>query len=130
MSVRATTVKKVVIIGAGLAGLAAAHKLSTAVSKNVTFDVKLLEAKPYPGGRAHSVQWSNGKYTTELGAHFLYCFESATNLTDLLSKQELIELIPRARAHFSSGTWYRCTEVALWKKTAIAVLNIKQHKTH
>ena len=34
----------------------------------------------------------------------------------------------RARAHFS-WTWYRGTEVALWKMTAIAVLNIKQHKT-
>ena len=91
MSVRPSqgTPVKVVIIGAGLAGLAAAHKLSTTVSKNVTFDVKLLEAKPYPGGRAHSVQWSNGKYTTELGAHFLYCFESATNLTDFVEQKKL-----------------------------------------
>ena len=44
-------------------------------------------------------------------------------------EQELIELIPRAHAHFS-WTWYRGTEVALWKMTAIAVLNIEQHKTH
>ena len=93
MSVRpdthCTPVKKVVIVGAGLAGLAAAHKLSTTVLRNVTFDVKLLEAKPYPGGRAHSVQWSNGKYTTELGAHFLYCFKSATNLTDFVERKKL-----------------------------------------
>ena len=92
MSVRATTVKKVVIVGAGLAGLGAAHKLSNTVLRNVTFDVKLLEAKPYPGGRAHSVQWSNGKYTTELGAHFLYCFESATNLTDFVERRKLASI--------------------------------------
>ena len=91
MSVRPSqgTPVKVVIVGAGLAGLAAAHKLSTTVLRDVTFDVKLLEAKPYPGGRAHSVQWSNGKYTTELGAHFLYCFESATNLTDFVERKKL-----------------------------------------
>ena len=44
-----------------------------------------------------------------------------------LLKQELIELIPRAHAHFRLG---RGTKVELWKMTAIAVLNIKQHKTH
>ena len=43
-------------------------------------------------------------------------------------QQELIELIPRGRAHFRLST--EGTEVALWKMTATAVLNIKQHKTH
>ena len=38
-------------------------------------------------------------------------------------QQELLELTPRARAHFRLGT-EALKYVALWKMTAIAVLNI------
>ncbi len=80
--------KKVVIVGAGLAGLAAAHTLSTAHS-DVQFDIKLLEAKPYPGGRVRSVPIQNGKSFAEVGAYFLYYFEEATSFTNFLESRNL-----------------------------------------
>ena len=39
------TKKKVIIVGAGLAGLAAAQKLTNAKTETINFDVKVLEAK-------------------------------------------------------------------------------------
>ncbi|XP_064391281.1 peroxisomal N(1)-acetyl-spermine/spermidine oxidase-like [Halichondria panicea] len=80
--------KKVVIVGGGLAGLAAAHTLSSTL-KNVNLDIKLLEAKPYPGGRAKSVPIQDGRYFGELGACFLYYFNKATNFTDFLESRQL-----------------------------------------
>ncbi len=86
---RAGPSKKVVIVGGGLAGLAAAHTLSSTL-KNVNFDVKLLEAKPYPGGRVKSVPIQDGKYFAELGAYFLYYFNEATSFTDFLENRGLV----------------------------------------
>jgi lysine-specific histone demethylase 1 len=53
--------RKVIVIGAGVSGLAAARKL-----KSLGFEVVTLEGRKYVGGRVNSYKW--GKYTADLGA--------------------------------------------------------------
>src|SRR5579864_9388645 len=48
---RHTSGKRVVILGAGLAGLAAAWEL-----RNAGHDVTILEAQLHPGGRVHTIR--------------------------------------------------------------------------
>ena len=67
---RADAPKKVVIIGAGLAGLAAAYELSEA-----GHDVTVLEARIRPGGRVHTIR---GQF-----ADGLYAEAGATNVFDV-----------------------------------------------
>ncbi len=61
---RRGTPKKVIIIGAGLAGLSAAYELTQA-----GHDVTVLEARKRPGGRVHTLRdpFSDGLYA-EAGA--------------------------------------------------------------
>lgn len=56
--------RKVIVLGAGVAGLAAALKLS-----DLGYEVVLLEARHYPGGRVHTIRepFSDGLYA-EAGA--------------------------------------------------------------
>jgi monoamine oxidase len=56
--------KKVVVIGAGLAGLAAAHELMQA-----GHEVTVLEARMWPGGRVYTIRdsFADGLYA-EAGA--------------------------------------------------------------
>lgn len=58
--------KQVVIVGAGVSGLAAASLLST----NGNFDVTLLEAENHIGGRVHSLDYYGEKI--ELGAQWIH----------------------------------------------------------
>lgn len=67
---RADVAKKVVIIGAGLAGLAAAYELSQA-----GHDVTILEARTRPGGRVYTLR---GQF-----ADGLYAEAGATNVFDV-----------------------------------------------
>jgi len=80
-------VKTVVIIGAGLAGLGAAHTLTH--SKKTQFNVVLLEAKPQAGGRAYTVLSSDGKYGLDMGAFSLYYYKKASSLTDIVERKKL-----------------------------------------
>lgn len=59
--------KQVLIIGAGLAGLAAAYELNKA-----GFDVTVLEARPRPGGRVRTYRdpFADGLYA-EMGAEYV-----------------------------------------------------------
>ena len=67
---RASVAKKVVIIGAGLAGLSAAYELSQA-----GHDVTVLEARARPGGRVYTMR---GQF-----ADGLYAEAGATNVFDV-----------------------------------------------
>lgn len=67
---RADVSKKVVIIGAGLAGLSAAYELSQA-----GHDVTVLEARTRPGGRVYTIR---GQF-----ADGLYAEAGATNVFDI-----------------------------------------------
>ncbi|MBI3030568.1 MAG: FAD-dependent oxidoreductase [Candidatus Rokubacteria bacterium] len=59
--------KKIIIVGAGLAGLATGDELSQA-----GHDVAILEARPWPGGRVHTIRepFADGLYA-ESGALFI-----------------------------------------------------------
>ncbi len=61
------TPKKIVIIGAGLAGLSAGYELT-----KLGHDVTLLEARPYAGGRVFTIRepFTDGLYA-EAGAQFV-----------------------------------------------------------
>lgn len=60
------TMKKVIVIGAGFAGLSAAQKLKAA-----GFDVVVLEARDRVGGRVHSSSMPSGT-TVDLGAAWIH----------------------------------------------------------
>src|SRR2546428_2026618 len=64
---RARTPKKVMVIGAGLAGLSAGYELTQA-----GHDVAVLEARARPGGRVHTIRepFSDGLHA-EAGALFI-----------------------------------------------------------
>ncbi|KAG7190625.1 hypothetical protein KM043_006709 [Ampulex compressa] len=88
--------KKVVIIGAGIAGLAAAKTLEDANFKNYL----LLEAQERIGGRIHSIPWN--KSWIECGAQFLHGDQSS--LGNLCVQNKLLSNI---EGRDSKGTFYR-----------------------
>src|SRR6266576_2021205 len=59
--------KSIVIIGAGMAGLAAAHNLISTGS-----DVTILEARDRAGGRVHTILSGTKRVPVELGAEFIH----------------------------------------------------------
>jgi monoamine oxidase len=59
--------KDVIVVGAGIAGLAAARTLAEA-----GLQVVLLEARERVGGRIHTVPASEGELPVELGAEFIH----------------------------------------------------------
>lgn len=72
--------KKVIIIGAGFAGLAAASYLS----KN-NFRVTLLEASPKIGGRAYSFHYKESNTTIDNGQHIIMgCYEETLKFLSLI----------------------------------------------
>ena len=77
-----TTQKKVVVVGAGWAGLGAAHHLA-----KQGYEVMLLEAGAYPGGLVAGWQTEKGR-SVEAGIHgFWYPYSNIFALTDELGIQ-------------------------------------------
>jgi hydroxysqualene dehydroxylase len=64
LSPREKPLRSVIIVGAGWAGLSCALQLS-----RHDFDVTIIEASKYPGGRARSIPFGN--YTVDNGQHLL-----------------------------------------------------------
>ncbi|XP_022900949.1 peroxisomal N(1)-acetyl-spermine/spermidine oxidase-like isoform X3 [Onthophagus taurus] len=80
----------VVIVGAGIAGLSAAHRLSQSGISNFT----ILEATDRPGGRIHSC-WL-GDVIAEMGAHYIEGGCSANPVYNLAAQEGLLQQpVPR-----------------------------------
>ena len=93
---RAAPAKKVIVIGAGLAGLAAAYELTQA-----GHDVTILEARTRPGGRVHTLRepFSDGLYA-EAGALYIPDFHDFTMKYARLFNLSLDTIQPRNMASF------------------------------
>jgi monoamine oxidase len=81
------TIRPVIIIGAGAAGLSAARTLSTRGVK-----VIILEASPRIGGRIHSINDDRFPMPVELGAEFVHGVPPETFRILALSKIEALEI--------------------------------------
>ena len=85
-----THIPKIVVVGAGWAGLGATHHLS----KN-GYDVTLLEASPYPGGLVAGWKTSTGR-SVEVGIHgFWYPYH---NIFSLVKELNLNPFTPWTRS--------------------------------
>lgn len=76
----------VVIMGAGVAGLATAYQLTAS-----GISVRLLEAHDRMGGRIYTIH--DGAYPIELGAEFVHGRHPAALRTGLRAAQEIISVI-------------------------------------
>ena len=83
--------KKVLILGAGLAGLAAAWEL-----KNAGHEVTVLEARNRPGGRVSTLRkpFSEGLYAEEGAAGFSATYTHANKLIDELGLRKIPYAFP------------------------------------
>lgn len=100
----------VMVIGAGLAGLAAARRLQTAGVR-----VTILERDAEAGGRARTVRLADG-FHVELGAEFLASFYTRTlALVDELGLRSALRRIPSSAAILRAGSLY-----PLWPNARIA----------
>ena len=92
--------QSVVVIGAGLAGLAAAYEL-----KNKGFTPTILEAAPKAGGRV--IQQSVGSFQIDLGAnYFLETYQTAKKLADGLGVPLKRTLHPVHSGIYRSGGFH------------------------
>jgi monoamine oxidase len=107
------TIRRVAVIGAGLAGLAAAHQLA-ANDRAVT----IVEARPRPGGRVWTARddFRDSQYA-ELGAEFVD--DDHAEVRRLAARFDL-ELVPVLRSGFtqrfrSSDGGYRLARGSAWR---------------
>ncbi|XP_022249164.1 spermine oxidase-like isoform X2 [Limulus polyphemus] len=114
----------VVIVGAGVAGLAAAQRLMEGGCNSVL----VLEAQDHPGGRIHTMNFGDG--VLELGAQWVHgekgnpLFEYAQNM-DILSDPRT-EYSVEARGLFYSETAEQVPEIVV-DETLMALENIKEN---
>lgn len=93
--------KTVIVVGAGIAGLTAAYRLTKA-----GFKVKVLEARDDVGGRAHTVHKNGYKIDTGAGAMFetYHAYmELAAELglkSELRLSEQLIGVVKKGRIHY------------------------------
>ncbi len=79
--------KKIIIIGAGLAGLSAAKRL-----QNSNYQILVLEARNHIGGRIKTLKSQNGDIH-ESGANWLHHFDQNHPLFHLIQNQPSTELL-------------------------------------
>ncbi|XP_076373029.1 spermine oxidase-like [Tachypleus tridentatus] len=113
----------VVIVGAGISGLAAAQRL---IERGCS-SVLVLEAQDHPGGRIHTINFGDG--VLDLGAQWVHgekenpLFEYAQNL-DILSDPRT-EYSVEGRGLFYSETAEQVPEIVV-DETLMALENIKE----
>jgi monoamine oxidase len=91
-------VADVIVLGAGIAGLAAAERLASAGRS-----VILLEARDRIGGRIHTLYPPGFPHPVELGAEFIH--GESPDLWDLLHRAGLVvDEVPQRRASSREGT--------------------------
>jgi protoporphyrinogen oxidase len=90
--------RKVIIVGAGIGGLAAGHWLSQR-----GYDVEILEALDRPGGRIASIEHKGDK--VDVGAQFFHSnYRYAFDLIDAMGlRSRLVEIKGKVRFNFSDG---------------------------
>lgn len=99
----------IVVIGAGVAGLAAARRLTAAGAR-----VTVLERGPIVGGRVATVEAQGCRY--ELGAEFLASFYTRTlSLIDELGLRAELRRIPSSAAVLRAGRLH-----SLWASARVA----------
>ncbi|MGA8182740.1 MAG: hydroxysqualene dehydroxylase HpnE [Terriglobia bacterium] len=86
----------VLIIGGGLAGLAAGVALAEAGCR-----VRLLEQKPYLGGRARSFRDAATGSVVDNGQHlFMGCYHSTLKFLDAIGTSHTVTFDPQLHVHF------------------------------
>lgn len=88
---------EILIIGGGFAGLAAGVALAGAGRR-----VRLLEQKPYLGGRARSFRDASTGSVVDNGQHiFMGCYHSTTEFLKTIGTLDRIRFQPRLTVHFA-----------------------------
>ena len=93
---RRLAMRDVVIVGAGVAGLAAEQFLKT---RNEKFDIMVLEAREYIGGRARTFNFPGTDYHVDLGAAWIHGWDGHPFVKNKLVSRE------DARIVSSSNFW-------------------------
>jgi oxygen-dependent protoporphyrinogen oxidase len=92
--------KKVIIVGGGVCGLTAAYRL-----KNQGFDVEVLDARNYSGGRTHTVT-ENG-FKVDQGASLLVSsYVEALELAKELGLSDKLDSVPASSMSYINGRFY------------------------
>lgn len=109
-SINPNSPEKIVIIGAGLAGLSAAHELKK------THEVQILEARERTGGRVFTVD-DGASNPIELGANWIHGTSAENPLSKLIDEQGL----SGTTGHDTSYTIYKGgKKIGLAEKVLIA----------
>jgi len=105
--------KRVIVVGAGIAGLCAAYELSA-----LGHDVTMLEAQNRPGGRVHTVRapFADGLYA-EAGASRI---PTSHDLTLGYARLFGLPLVPFAPAHIPSIRYPTVNERRLCRKPLLS----------
>ena len=79
---------KVLILGAGLAGIKAAKTL---LDRDIT-DILILEGKNYTGGRIHAIEFAN--YSIETGANWIHFVNDGEPKSWIEGTQKKCKVLP------------------------------------
>ncbi len=103
--------RKVLILGAGLAGLAAAREL-----RNAGHSVTILEARNRPGGRVSTLRdpFSEGLYAEEGAAGYSATYTHANKLIEEYGLEKAPYAIPQDTVYYLKGKKFQAGEGAEW----------------
>lgn len=108
---KASNPKKVLILGAGLAGLAAAREL-----RNAGHSVTILEARNRPGGRVSTLRepFSEGLYAEEGAAGYSATYTHANKLIDEFGLEKAPYPLPQDTVYYLKGKKFQAGQNVEW----------------